>query len=61
MVYVAIAMALWFMGVTVATLWGMAISQKPTKFDTLIGFIIGPIMIFVSLFIVMWKMSCSIG
>lgn len=55
MKYVAAVMFIWFLGVTLLTMYGMFRANKATKFDTLIGLVIGPLLTFVAAFILVWS------
>jgi len=51
MIYVSSAMFIWYLTVTIATIYGMAVEQKANKFDVDVGFIIGPLLTFCAAFI----------
>lgn len=51
MVYVAVVMFIWFLLVTVFTIYGMIMERKAPKMDVFIGFVIGPLLTFMAAFV----------
>ena len=52
MVYVGIAMFVWFFSITLFTIYGMYKEKRANKFDVFIGFILAPALTFLAAFIV---------